>query len=313
MTVTFTPFGVASEYSCRGWRPIGSSLSCVGPAIGRLMLANRPPLSLFHFQTVGGVYRVESFIPKLLLFERRCYSIDRVWMHRHRRHGKLCLATLSDRNPAMDVHPPHEPIRSWKDFTLHLLTITIGLLIALALEAAVQSLHHRHMVTEARVNLRREIGENHTLYAENLRSLQTRLVELERDIDQLRDLRAGKTPEGFELQWSFHWNSYTDSAWKSARDSGAVGYMRPEVIKKYSEVYGQQSFVNEAGVSILFDQAKAAAPLLLMKNRKDPKELSPGDIQALLLSAAELGGRVKQLQLFMQVLDEDYTAALQHL
>jgi len=213
----------------------------------------------------------------------------------------------------VDVHPPHGPIRSWKDFTLHLLTITIGLLIALALEAAVQSLHHRHMVKEARVNLRREIGENHTLYAENLRSLQARLMELERDIDQLRDLRAGKTPEHFELQWSFNWSSYTDSAWKSARDSGAVGYMRPEVIKKYSEVYGQQTFVNEAGVSILFDQTKAAAPLLLMKNHKDPKELSAGDIQALLLSAAELEGRVKELQLFMQVLDEDYTAALQHL
>ena len=213
----------------------------------------------------------------------------------------------------MDVHPPHGPIRSWKDFTLHLLTITIGLLIALALEAAVQSLHHRHMVAEARVNLRREIGENHALYAENLRSLQTKLVELEQDIGQLRELRAGKTPEHFELQWSFGWSSYIDSAWKSARDSGALGYMQPDVIKKYSELYGQQTFVNEAGVSILFDQAKAAAPLLLMQNRKDPKELSPGDIQALLLSAAELGGRVKQLQLFMQVLDEDYVAALQHL
>jgi hypothetical protein len=176
-----------------------------------------------------------------------------------------------------------------------------------------QSLHHRRMVTEARVNLRREIAENHALYAENLRFLQTKLVQLEQDVDQLRDLRAGRTPEHFELPWSFDWSSYPDSAWKSARDSGAIGYMRPEVIKKYSEVYGQQAFVNEAGVSILFDQAKAAAPLLIVKNRKDPKELSPADIQALLLSAAELEGRVKQLQLFMQVLDEDYAAALQHL
>jgi len=194
-----------------------------------------------------------------------------------------------------------------------LLTITIGLLIALALEAAVQSLHHRHMVKVARVNLRREIAENHGLYAQNLRFLQTRLVQLEQDIDQLRDLRAGKTPEHFELPWSFDWNSYPDSAWKSARDSGAIGYMRPEDIKKYSEVYGQQTFVNEAGVSILFDQTKAAAPLVIMKNRKDPKELSPGDIQALLLSAAEIEGRVNQLQLFMKALDEDYAAALQHL
>ena len=50
----------------------------------------------------------------------------------------------------MDVQPPHQPVRGWKDFALHLLTITIGLFIALSLEAAVQSLHHRHLVRDAR-------------------------------------------------------------------------------------------------------------------------------------------------------------------
>ena len=212
----------------------------------------------------------------------------------------------------MDVHPPHGPIRSWKDFTLHLLTITIGLLIALALEAAVQSLHHRHMVKEARANLRREIVENQRLYTQNLRSAQTQLVQLEQNIEQLRELRAGKTPEHFDLQWNFGWNGFVESAWMSARDIGAVGYMRPEVIEEYSGLYRQQTFVNEAGVSIFFDQAKAAAPLLTAKNRKDPKELLPGDIQTRLLLAAELEGRVKTLQAIMKSLDEDYAAALQH-
>jgi len=212
----------------------------------------------------------------------------------------------------LDVHPPHGPIRSWKDFTLHLLTITIGLLIALALEAAVQSLHHRHMVKEARANLRREIVENQRLYTQNLRSAQTQLVQLEQNIEQLRELRAGKTPEHFDLQWNFGWNGFVESAWMSARDIGAVGYMRPEVIEEYSGLYRQQTFVNEAGVSIFFDQAKAAAPLLTAKNRKDPKELLPGDIQAMLLLAAELEGRVKTLQAIMKSLDEDYAAALQH-
>jgi hypothetical protein len=131
----------------------------------------------------------------------------------------------------MDVHPPHGPIRSWKDFTLHLLTITIGLLIALTLEAAVESMHHRHMVRDARANLRREIVENQRLYTENLHSLQSKLVQLERNIDQLREL------------------------------PGRRG------------LYRQQTFVNEAGVSIFFDQAKAAAPLLTAKNGKDYKEL----------------------------------------
>lgn len=67
----------------------------------------------------------------------------------------------------MDVHPPHQPVRGWKDFALHLLTITVGLFIALTLEAAVQSMHHRHLVRDARQNLRREIAANHARYAGN--------------------------------------------------------------------------------------------------------------------------------------------------
>jgi ABC-type glycerol-3-phosphate transport system substrate-binding protein len=51
ITVTFTPLGVASEYSCSGWRPTGSSLSCVGPATGRLMAGE---VEVLHWWTSGG-------------------------------------------------------------------------------------------------------------------------------------------------------------------------------------------------------------------------------------------------------------------
>src|SRR5580700_7642896 len=64
MTVTFTPFGVPCEYSCSGWRPTGSSFSCVGPAIGRLMFSNLPPLGFVQVQTLGGVYPGVSVIPQ---------------------------------------------------------------------------------------------------------------------------------------------------------------------------------------------------------------------------------------------------------
>ena len=39
----------------------------------------------------------------------------------------------------MDVHPLHHAPRTWRDFFLHLLTITIGLFIALTLQAAVET------------------------------------------------------------------------------------------------------------------------------------------------------------------------------
>ena len=60
MMVTFTPLGVASEYNWKGCFPRGKSLSCVDPAMGRLIFAKTPPLALFQVQTAGGVYGVAS-------------------------------------------------------------------------------------------------------------------------------------------------------------------------------------------------------------------------------------------------------------
>src|SRR5579884_2771696 len=70
MIVTLTPFGVPSEYSWIGCLPTGSSLSCVAPDTGRLMLAKRPPLGLFQTQTLGGVYSVVSAIPEAPLLRK---------------------------------------------------------------------------------------------------------------------------------------------------------------------------------------------------------------------------------------------------
>jgi len=92
----------------------------------------------------------------------------------------------------VDVHPPRQPIHTWKDFLLHLLTITIGLFIALTLEAAVDSAHHRHLVRDAHKNVRREIEANQKVYAKNVRDLRLNRNQLARNIDQLRELRNGK-------------------------------------------------------------------------------------------------------------------------
>jgi hypothetical protein len=62
--MTFTPLGVASEYSCSGCLPRGSSFSWVGPAMGGLMLAKALPLPLPQVQTC------QSFCWPLLLVEQ---------------------------------------------------------------------------------------------------------------------------------------------------------------------------------------------------------------------------------------------------
>jgi hypothetical protein len=56
----------------------------------------------------------------------------------------------------LDVHPPHAPTHTWRDFLLHIATIVIGLLIAIGLEQSVEYLHHRRQLAETREALRIE-------------------------------------------------------------------------------------------------------------------------------------------------------------
>lgn len=203
----------------------------------------------------------------------------------------------------MDVHPPHQSIHSWKDFLIHLVTITIGLFIALSLEAAVEAMHHRHLVRDARANLQREIAANHMEYAANVRRLQDNRAQLTRDIDELRQLHGGKSADNHHLAWHWEWNSYIGAAWRAARDSGAVTYMDPDLISSYSWIYLQQDYVNTTALGIFGEETKAAAALQVAG---DPAKLTAAQIDALLLKTAEIDLSIRTLQTTMKSLQDMY-------
>jgi hypothetical protein len=72
----------------------------------------------------------------------------------------------------LDVHPPHAPTHTWKDFFIHIATICVGLLIAIGLEQSVEAIHHRHerdvLVQEMRLEAERNILLLHTDIDRNL-------------------------------------------------------------------------------------------------------------------------------------------------
>jgi hypothetical protein len=72
----------------------------------------------------------------------------------------------------LDVHPPHAPTHTWRDFFIHIATICVGLLIAIALEQSVEALHQRHerdiLVQEMRLEAKRNIRLLHTDIDRNL-------------------------------------------------------------------------------------------------------------------------------------------------
>ena len=213
----------------------------------------------------------------------------------------------TSRRLPVDVHPPSQPIHSWRDFLVHLLTITIGLLIALALEAAVVSIHHQNVVREARSSLAQEIAGNHELYAKNLRELQQNRDQLTTDIEQLINLRDGKKLESPHLGWGWGWNAYNESAWRTAQASGAVALMNSDSISTYSLIYYQQDYVNSTALSIFNEESRLNASLRIAK---DPGKWLGQEIQAQLVKSAEIDVLIATLQSTMKVLDGMYADAL---
>jgi hypothetical protein len=60
----------------------------------------------------------------------------------------------------LDVHVPHKTEHTWRDFIIHIATITVGLFIAIGLEQTVEYFHHLHPRHQLEEDLRDELRTN---------------------------------------------------------------------------------------------------------------------------------------------------------
>jgi hypothetical protein len=92
--------------------------------------------------------------------------------------------------PMIDVHAPHGGVHTWKDFWIHLATITIGLLIAIGLEQSVEKLHQRHERHQLETDLHAEGLRDHAVLEGDLRTFAVErvwLLGLRDQVDRMRD------------------------------------------------------------------------------------------------------------------------------
>jgi hypothetical protein len=137
----------------------------------------------------------------------------------------------------LDVHPPHEPAHSWREFFVHMATICLGLLIAIGLEQSVEWLHHRRELKELREGLR-EDGERALSDTDGLKAamnarihwLSVRGEQVQAALDEHKAL-AVPPPTNFP-----DFEVPNDPAWKAAKASGLTALVAPEDIKAYSEI-----------------------------------------------------------------------------
>ena len=86
----------------------------------------------------------------------------------------------------LDVHPPHHPAHSWRDFFIHIATIVVGLLIAIGLEQTVEAVHRHSERLELEERLHREAEENSKALDASRRNWQDRAAYLEASMQQIQ-------------------------------------------------------------------------------------------------------------------------------
>ena len=214
----------------------------------------------------------------------------------------------------MDVDVPRHPIESRRDFFIHLFTITCGLLIALALEGLVEWSHHMSLVHEARMNIRQELENNKDAANKNLASIEKQIATTKADLaTEHRMQRLNKQPNGLKnfhgsLSFSFEWSSISDAAWQTARDTGALGYMKYADVQGYAEVYSDQAQVQSAEEAIYSDDANAYAPLAAADNNADA--MPDGELQHMIDATSDAYTHLTFLKQLTTQLRDTYAKTL---
>ncbi|AEU34700.1 hypothetical protein AciX8_0345 [Granulicella mallensis MP5ACTX8] len=159
----------------------------------------------------------------------------------------------------LDVHSPHHRLEGFRDFLIHLLTITVGLLIAVGIEGCVERHHEHNLARDARETLHREIESNSKQMTDALAGTDKNQTLVKDDIDFLTRLRKNPNDKSLQkgsLTANFSFTRLDDTAWKTAQATGALGFMPYEEANKYSNIYGAQNQFEASQEKIAEDVAQ---------------------------------------------------------
>lgn len=140
----------------------------------------------------------------------------------------------------LDVHPPHEKMHGFKDFLLHLLTITVGLLIALGLEGCVEHWKQRELKKDADTKLRQEIRDNASEIATVHKANATEQATLVRIVEFMNARKKNQPYDVGQIRLDFALGDLKSASWKTAAATGALGFMDYDQVQRYATVYQLQ-------------------------------------------------------------------------
>ena len=175
----------------------------------------------------------------------------------------------------MEVHPPHAPAHSVRDFLIQLLTITAGVLIALSIEGLTEWNHHRLLVREAKETIGREIADNKSALARHFSEWDRTAEGIDKALQLANELLATKKTDIHTIELGYHLSSLSDASWRTAERTGALAYMDYADVQDYAKLYGEQDLYVSQQRRVL-DRTVSA---LSMVTGGDPDKAPPNDLE----------------------------------
>jgi hypothetical protein len=189
--------------------------------------------------------------------------------------------------PMLDVHAPHETVRSWRDFFTHIAIITIGLLIAIGLEQTVVHIHHIYQLNEVRRELKIELEGNRKQLEKNRVAAQQLVAQLDSDMVLLRAAQASHSAIGRNLVYEVQFSWPLDGTWQAVKQNGTLGLM------PHNELYGY-TYVHEAIAAVMEGLTDLGARLRVANaiyRRAADGNSTPRDLDELISATSEVQGK----------------------
>ena len=155
----------------------------------------------------------------------------------------------------LDVHPPHSPTHTWKDFFIHIATIVVGLIIAVGLEQMVEAIHRQHERHQLEEELHTEseiLQRNAEIDIGQYDSLLKFQLALRKDLnlriaghDKLNPpARTYVTPPHGHGVPGAGTMVILNPIWESAKDDGRLALLPEGLRRAYGVVSGQKRAID---------------------------------------------------------------------
>jgi hypothetical protein len=204
----------------------------------------------------------------------------------------------------IDVHPAPHAALSPREFLVHIATIVIGIIIAIGLEQAVETIHHRHQGEQIQAALRDEALTNRRLVKYDYDSVD----QVRRNI-RLNMANLDRNSKVFVPIPPPHdtFLPFITTAWIAARGNGLITLLPDQVAASYWRVNSLADAM-AAAIASLGDARQKVNSLIHLHS--SPSQLTPQERSDLLRAYSEEDQEVGNLNYILIGFDFMNEAAL---